>query len=576
MSRLLSLLLLLASCSGDADSDISPGDSADRPTLVCPGDDGCAVSPETVLRAGAASFSIEPDCYESWVSGDDNVVYDASVDTFLDCGCDRLCPGDAGYVSADTGEEDGVFQRIFMGGGANNVPAMGVRGPEQGGLRADGDGLFAKAVVLDQGNTTVAIVAVESIGLQYDDTLATRALLAEQGVDVDHLLIHSTHSHLSVDAIGLWGPGLTESGYNEAYFSQIRQTIVEAVRLAKAELVPVSMTVGEVDVSTYSPDKGVRNVVTDTRDPFIIDPMLGAAQFSDAQGQTVATLVSFGLHPETMLGRSAYLSSDFVHALRTTVEDGVVWETYQRAGIGGTTVYLNSTVGGMMTTLRLTNTDPDGNEWGSDGSWEKADAIGQQLGEMALDAVEGGERVNEPVLGVRSQQFFVPIENRLFQTAGLLGVMQREQFNFDPSDPIDDDNQPDVQTEVNVIDVGPLQLLSIPGEMLPEVAVGGYDGSLVNAPGRAIVEVTDNPPDLTTAPEGPYVKDDMNGTYRWIVGLGNDEIGYIIPRYNFKLSADSPYILEAEGHHYEETRSLGPTTAERLQAETRRLIEFQP
>ena len=129
-------------------------------------------------------------------------------------------------------------------------------------------------------------------------------------------------------------------------------------------------------------------------------------------------------------------------------------------------VDVSSTVSGMMTTLRLTNTDPDGNDRGASGSWEKADAIGQQLGEMALDAVEGGETVTDPVLAVRSQQFFLPIENRLFQTAGLLRVMQREQFNFDESDPIDENNQPDVQTEVNVIDVGPLQLLSIPGEML--------------------------------------------------------------------------------------------------------------
>lgn len=575
MSRLLSVLLLSA-CSGDVDSDTSAPDLADRPTLVCPGDAGCEASDDTQLRAGAASISIEPACYESWVSGSDSVVYSPAVDTFLDCGCDRLCPGDDGYVSADEGEADGVFQRIFMAGGSNNVPAMGVRGPEQGGLRAVGDGLFAKAVVLEQGNTTVAIVAIESIGLQYDDTLATRALLAEQGVDLDHLLIHSTHSHLSVDAIGLWGPGLTETGYNAGYFDQVRQTIVDAVQQAQTAMVPVSMTVGEVDVSTYSPDKGVRNVVTDTRDPFIIDPMLGAARFASADDETVATLVSFGLHPETMLGRSAYMSSDFVHALRATVEDGVAWQTYQRAGIGGTTVYLNSTMGGMMTTLRLTNTDPDGNDWGASGSWEKADAIGQQLGEMALDAIEGGETVEQPALRVRTQQFFLPIENRLFQTAGLLGVMQRTQFNYDSSEPIDDDNQPDVQTEVNVVDVGPLQLLSIPGEMLPELAIGGYDGSMVNAPGRAIVEVTDNPPDLTNAPVGPYVKDEMSGSYRWIVGLGNDEIGYIIPSYNFMLSEDSPYILEADGHHYEETRSLGPTTAERIQTQTRRLVDFQP
>ncbi len=68
----------------------------------------------------------------------------------------------------------------------------------------------------------------------------------------------------------------------------------------------------------------------------------------------------------------------------------------------------------------------------------------------------------------------------------------------------------------------------------------------------------------------------MNGAYRWIVGLENDEIGYIIASNNFKLNDDSPYILEAEGHRNEVTGSLGPTTAERLLVETRQLIEFRP
>jgi hypothetical protein len=46
-----------------------------------------------------------------------------------------------------------------------------------------------------------------------------------------------------------------------------------------------------------------------------------------------------------------------------------------------------------------------------------------------------------------------------------------------------------------------------------------------------------------------------------ILGLANDEIGYIVPPSDFVLDGELPYVREAEGDHYEETNSLGPTTA---------------
>ena len=69
-----------------------------------------------------------------------------------------------------------------------------------------------------------------------------------------------------------------------------------------------------------------------------------------------------------------------------------------------------------------------------------------------------------------------------------------------------------------------------------------------------------NPPDVDAAPQGPYIKDRMGGTYRWIIGLGNDEVGYLVPPYDYILDERSPYISEAPGDHYEETNSIGPST----------------
>ena len=53
-----------------------------------------------------------------------------------------------------------------------------------------------------------------------------------------------------------------------------------------------------------------------------------------------------------------------------------------------------------------------------------------------------------------------------------------------------------------------------------------------------------------------------------IIGLANDELGYVLPPNDFILHEETPYF--ENGHdihgrrHYEETNSLGPKTAETI------------
>jgi hypothetical protein len=539
-----------------------PEPDPNRPDLVCPGDDACP-SAEGELEAGAASKHIEPSCFESWVDADENAEYDASVDTFLDCGCDRRCPGDDGYLGSDTGEADGTFQATWIAGFGNARAAMGVRG-DGVGLRGDGDGQWGRAVVLRQGETTVGIVALDLVGWFHDDVEAARQAVRDAGLDLDHLVIHSTHDHQAPDTMGLWGKSALRSGYDEVYRDELIAHVVELVSDASGQLTPVTMTVGEVAPSTYSTEKGITNVVGDTRDPWVIDDHLGVIRLATPSGDTVATLVNWANHPETRGSDNTLISGDYLHGLCATVEAGVRWESRSREGLGGVCVYLNGTVGGMMTALRVSITDPDGHTW-SEASWEKADANGQIVGEMVLDAVERGEAIADPALGVRVRKLKLPMENIALQAMYLSDVVTRSTTDWDPEQPIDDANTPWIFSEVDLIDLGPVQIATLPGEILPELAIGGYDGSELHAPGVSLVKA-DNPapPDLSAAPAGPYLKDRLTGRYRWVVSLGNDEIGYVIPAYDFVVSDQVPYLFEAEGDHYEETVSLGPSTAARL------------
>jgi hypothetical protein len=86
----------------------------------------------------------------------------------------------------------------------------------------------------------------------------------------------------------------------------------------------------------------------------------------------------------------------------------------------------------------------------------------------------------------------------------------------------------------------------------------------------------ENPPALSEAPQGPYLKEKMPGEVIFVVGMGHDELGYIVPSYDFKLSEDGAYFFEAEGDHYEETNSVGPAHIVRITEELDDLLGALP
>ena len=558
MTRFL-LLPLLLSCKDKA-ADTGAEAAAYTPTLACPGAAECPDN-DGALAVGVAARTITPTCWETWDDTNGDTLWDDDSEAFYDCGCDHLCDGDDGWPGADAGEADGAFQAVWMAGFDNSKPMQGVH-----------DDLWARAIVFDQGSTRVALVEVDLVGFFRPDLLLVRDAVAAAGLDLDHVVVAATHVHEGPDTMGLWGPTESVSGVDPDYVATVRETIVAAIGEAVAGLTPVgAMRVGQVDVSTYS-DKGVYNILTDLRDPIVIDERMQTLSFWDQAGAPIATLVHFGDHPEATADENLYLTSDFAYMLREVVEQGVSWDAYSREGVGGTAIFVNGAVGGMMTGLRVEVDDPDGNTW-SGYTLERTVVMGKVMGEMALDAVAGASDVADPDLSFAVQTMRLPVENWGFQTMFLSGIIDRELFDYDTSKPIDDSNVPSIETEIDVIDLGPLRLLTIPGELFPELNIGGYDGSHVGSSTAVVVDPGNvNPPDLGAAPVGPYIDERLASEHRWVVGLANDELGYVVPAYDFLLHETNPWFDEPEGDHYEETNSLGPQTATLLDAEIDRLV----
>ncbi|MDX6767998.1 MAG: hypothetical protein SF051_00585, partial [Elusimicrobiota bacterium] len=194
-------------------------------------------------------------------------------------------------------------------------------------------------------------------------------------------------------------------------------------------------------------------------------------------------------------------------------------------------------------------------------------------------------------LAYRSERVLVPVENsryRLFLPALSFGhhlldaqgrrlpgwkkwalPLKHLVFRLGPGD------QPFVESEVSLVDAGPARLLGLPAEMFPETVLGGYDGRF--AFGRPVVTPGNpNPPDLAAAPAGPYLRERVKAAAPMLVGLANDELGYVLPAYDFKANPSLSMTPKPAGHHYEETNSIGPSATPILTEAADRLLENNP
>jgi hypothetical protein len=333
--------------------------------------------------------------------------------------------------------------------------------------------------------------------------------------------------------MGLWGPSPLQSGVDPDYLERVIDAAVEALGTAVSMLQPVRVRFHEIPVETDG-------LVADTRLPEVFDPDIRLMHFTLASnGGTLGTVVTWGNHPETPWSRNTEITADFPGFLREALEHGVRAEgRLVEAGLGGTHLYINGAIGGLMsTTPDVSVRDPYLDREFKEPSHEKSRAVGRQLASRILprlwESSAGG--VTSLPISVRARTIEVPLDNTGFLLAPVLGVIDRGHLGWNT-----------LRTEVALLTVGDVSIACIPGEIYPELVNGGVE----RAPGG----------DFDIEPqELPPIRELMPGRIKFVFGLANDEIGYIIPKSQWDRKP--PYLYGSEKSVYGEINSVGPETA---------------
>jgi hypothetical protein len=151
---------------------------------------------------------------------------------------------------------------------------------------------------------------------------------------------------------------------------------------------------------------------------------------------------------------------------------------------------------------------------------------------------------------------FVPLDNRLYRLAMLLGVLDRHVYS--EGRPATSLLGNDLRTEVGYLRLGDAEALLVPAEVYPELVLG------------RIQDPQDPAADFPGAPRERALNTLLSSDFRLVVGLANDEIGYVIPRSEW--DAKAPFAYGRKEAQYGEQNSVGPEAAATLAEAFARLL----
>jgi hypothetical protein len=375
------------------------------------------------------------------------------------------------------------------------LPVVGGIGPSHKVTRKEDD-LTVRALVFEEGTNRVAIVSSDFLG--FPAALGNKVRGEVRGLPAENILIGATHTHSAPDCYG-FPDGKGGTSADPKYLELVCRRMAEAINEAVGNLEPAKLKIAT--------DKAKGKIAFNYYAEQLYDPRCHVIQALKASGEPLVTLVNYAIHPEVLGSDAGICSPDLVGPLCDEIA----------AKGGGTGIFMNSAQGGMVT---ADNRTANGREART---WDECRRIGTLLADEALRIIKDATVQPSPKLFCAARPLMLPVDS--------MGM--RELLKQMPGHDSSAGNN--LITQLNVINVGNAQILTIPGEALPNI---GY-----------------------------YLKRKMHGQHNLLFGLTNDAFGYILTKEDFDSFDRYSYITRT---------SLGERTGEILVEQALKFVNDCP
>ncbi len=380
------------------------------------------------------------------------------------------------------------------------------------------DELCGSALVLDDGHQRAAIVACDLVGLTKDSVERVRGLISQNTeIPGANVMVCCTHTHSGPATLRLRNCGKID----ETWMSVLYRQLAGAVIWAEKNLKEVRASVGQGTV-TVGINRRAASIKTKEA---VVDSTLGVLKIEDFDENPVAALLNYPCHGVVLSHENRLVSADFPGAAVRFVERNLPGNPI--------ILYTNGACGDINPYLQ-------GN------SFKQVERIGTIVGAEAVKIMASTEITPNLDLAVASRNIELPLQkmtkaqveaqfqhySHQYYSEGpdWLYINRRiyeamEQWAKETIALLEAGILPNtVSTEVQVIRIGELYLVAVPGEAFCQIGLAIKERS----PGRS-----------------------------FIIGYANDVVGYIPTEEAFEQGG---YEVE-EAYKYYSHLMLAPESA---------------
>ncbi len=395
----------------------------------------------------------------------------------------------------------------------------------------------AVAISDGTGRGIHVFAVIDCIGISGTDIKEIRARLRDLISEKNILSVNisATHCHSGIDTDGLWGniisdfrhnkkevkkgkKAKTVSGKNDGFMKYLKKISAKTIKQAVE-----GMTEGEL----FYAQLPIENFVRDKRPPYVTVNDLTNLRFIPADGSKEISIVFMAAHPVCYGDKQREASRDF---------PGYMCDRFEEMGIEP--MFIQGAEAAVATDRGPHI--PEGLT-----TDEGIKAYGKAIADYVAGYDKSSYKKLSPLINVTISELFLSADNKVLELAAKLRLVNNSLVKIttaDDSDKNDKSESLHLVTEVGFAVLGnELSIAMVPGEMMPELAIGGAFPDWASYTGRSW--------------DKPSIKEIL-GTEIAIAGLCNDFIGYIVPDNDFG-SILAPL-------HYEEAVSAGEKTASEI------------